>query len=202
MQVVQAGERQRVGRRLGLEPYYEIAERGPGRLRLESRPAANRRAGLAIMAGGAALLLAATLVAGSGLLAAASGAGFAAAALAAVVGGLLGALGYQRALGGYAVLTTRNTVLADADSGTLTLTQVNRVASARSQQLPFARIQGLRLRRRPLAVGWPLRRVRPIIALELITATGEIWVVDSAGEVEELRAAAESLSEVLGIALG
>lgn len=193
--------RQRLGRRLGLEPYYEVAERGPGRLRLESRPGANRRPGLAILGTGIVMLVVGAVLVVSGALAGTGGAGFGVMALSAVVGGLLAGLGFQRAAGGYAVLTTRNTVEADAGAGELRFAQVNRLAGERRQALPYAAISGLRLRRRPLATGLLLKRVRPIVALELL-AGDELWVVDSASGAEELRPAAEGLVEALGVELG
>ena len=110
-------DRQRLGRRLGREPYYVVAERGPGLLRLESRPEANRGAGLRILAGAGALLLVGAVVVVSGLTSAATGAGFAVAALATVVGALFGALGYQRAVGGYAVVADRLGYFLGLDAG-------------------------------------------------------------------------------------
>ena len=193
--------RQRLGRRLGLEPYYTLSANDGAQLRLDSRPEANRGPGRTILAGGALLLLLAALVALSGLYAAAMGIGFTAGALGAVIGGLLGALGYQRILGGYAVLTTHNSIVADAGEAALSFTQGNRLAPERTQRLPFTQITVLRLRRRPLVVGALFRRVRPIVALELLTRDNSVWVVDSAEDAEQLRAAAEGLSELLGMEL-
>lgn len=189
---------QRLGRRLGLTPYYNLSEHGAQRLRLESRPEANRRPGLAIIALGVALLLLAALIAISGLLAATRGAGFAVGAAAAVVAGLLGGPGYQRVMGGYAVLSTHNSIVADTASATLRFDQRNRLAGERTQALRFAQIEALRLRRRPLLVGWPFRRAQPIVVLELLVGT-QVWVVDSAIQPEQLRPAAEALSEILGM---
>lgn len=200
MQDRAASEGQRLGRRLGPEPYYTVAERSAGRLRLESRPEANRGPGRGIMAGGAALIAVAVLIFASGLYAAGSGVGFAAAGLAAGVGGLLGALGYRRALGGYAVLTTRNRIVADAAEGGVSFTQGDRVAPERTQRLPIAQVRALRLRRRPLKRG-AAGAVRPVVALELVAAGEQVWIVDSADDPERLRAAAEGLSAVLGMEL-
>ncbi len=193
--------RQRLGRRLGLEPYYTLSAAGEAQLRLDSRPEGNRGPGRTILAGGALLLLLAALVAFSGLYAAAMGVGFTAGALGAVVGGLLGALGYRRILGGYAVLTTHNSIVADAGEAALSFTQGNRLAPARTQRLPVTQIAALRLRRRPLVVCTIFRRVRPIVALELLTSDNSVWVVDSAEDAERLRGAAEGLSELLGMEL-
>ncbi len=185
------GPRQRLGRRLSPTAYYTVVERSERRLRLESRPGANRGPGRRIMLAGIALLALAVLLIGSGVYAAGSGVGFGAVALGAVLGGLLGAFGYQRALGGYAVLTTYNHILADRDQAALVFTQGNKVAPERTQRLPFARIGALRLRRRPLGR-------EQVVALELVVSGDEIWIVDSASDVEELRATAEGLSAVLG----
>jgi hypothetical protein len=194
------GNQQRLGRRLGVEPYYMVAEQSAGLLRLESRPEANRTVGMATIAIGVALLVAGVLLALSGLINAAGGAGFAVAALAAVLAGLIGGFGYQRIVGGYAILSMRNQIICDSEEGTITFWQGSKVGRARAQRLFFAQVSGLRLRRRPLAVGWPLRRVRPIVALELSVAD-QIWVVDSAAEAEALRPASEGLSAVLGRSL-
>lgn len=200
-EVTAQGAQQRLGRRLGSAPYYTIAERGPGRLRLESRPEANRGPGRRIMAGGIALVAVAVVVIVSAVFASSTGAGLAPAAFGAVVGGLLGALGYQRAYGGYAVLTTRNTIVADAAAAAVTFTQGGRVSRERTQRLAFAAIGSLRLRRRPYLSGALLRRERPVVALELVVAGGNVWIVDSAEDPEELRATALALSEVLGMEL-
>ncbi len=191
-----AGTRQRLGRRLGLEPYYTVVERSDDVLRLVSRPKANQGGALPILVGGAALLLVAVFVAGTGLATAASGAGFAVAGLAAVVAGLFSVLGYQRLVGGYAVLTTHNTIVCDREASAITFRQGGKVGVERAQSLRFSQIGGLRLRRRPLATGWPLRQVRPIIALELVVGD-EAWVVDTAVDPEALRPVAEALSVIL-----
>ncbi|MCS6880097.1 MAG: hypothetical protein RMK84_04225 [Oscillochloridaceae bacterium] len=190
------GTQQRLGRRLGESPYYRIAERAPGRLALESRPELNRPAAFGIIGGGVALLVVGALIALSGLISAGAGAGFAAAALAAVLGGLLGGFGYQRLVGGYAVLTTRNCIVIDAGEEAITFTQSSRVGKVREQRIPFNRVSGLRLRRRPLATGM-LRRVRPIVALELIVGS-QVWIVDSAADAADLEEVAVAVAEALG----
>jgi hypothetical protein len=194
------GTQQRLGRRLGLEPYYELAEQSETLLRLESRPEANRTVGLVLLSLGVALLMVGLAMALSGLVSATAGAGFAVAALAAVLAGLIGGFGYQRIIGGYAILTTRNQIICDRTENTITFRQASKVGRARAQRLFFAQVGGLRLRRRPLVVGWLLRRVRPIVALEL-SVGDQIWIVDSAADVEALRPSAESLAAMLGQSL-
>lgn len=192
---------QRLGRRLGLEPYYTITERTPERLRLESRPEANQGPGRRIMAGGVALIVVAALIALSAIVAAGAGAGFASAAFGAVLSGLIGAIGFQRAYGGYAVATTRNSIAADTAAATVTFTQGNAVAPERTQRLAFAHVAALRLRRRPFATGALLKRARPVVALEIVTVDQEIWIVDSAEDPEQLRELALALSELLEVEL-
>lgn len=189
--------RQRLGRRLGQHAYYAVAEQSADHLVLESLPRLNRGPGLKIIAGGVALLLVAVLILISGAVTAGEGGGFGPVALAAVLGGLIGGLGITRITGGYAVITTRNRIIADAASGTLSFFQGSRVGKERSQILRFDQIGALRLRRRPLLVGWILRRIIPLVALEIVVGADKIWIVDSAVDAEELRPAAEGLSKVL-----
>ena len=189
--------RQRVGRRLGLTPYYQIVERGEVRLRLESLPEANRVAGYRLISLGSVLILVAAAIISSGVIASGQGMGFSVAAISAVSAGLLGSLGVQRAIGGYAVLTTRNQVIADAAEEDLTFIQASRVGKPRRQSLTFAQIGVIRLRRRPLLVGTVLRQMRPIIALELLIGP-EVWVLDSAENGDDLQEIAAALYDVLG----
>jgi hypothetical protein len=194
------GTQQRLGRRLGLEPYYELVEQSEALLRLASRPEANRTPGLVLLGLGVTLMVVGLAMALSGLISAIAGAGFAVAALAAVLAGLIGGFGYQRIIGGYAILTTRNQIICDRAEGTITFWQGSKVGRARAQRLFFAQVGGLRLRRRPLVVGWALRRVRPIIALEM-SVGDQIWIIDSATDAEALRPSAESLAAILGQSL-
>lgn len=189
---------QRLGRRLGLAPYYRVAEAGEGRLRLTSQPELNRPVGLFVFGTGLALLLAGMAILVFGTLGGAQqSGGFGTLALTALAGGVLGGLGFQRAAGGYAILTTRNEIVVDAGDGAVTFTQANRLSGPRAQRLPLDLVSGLRLRRRPLLSGLLVKRVRQIVALELI-AGDQTWIIDSAESPEALRAAAEGLSLALG----
>lgn len=194
------GSQQRIGRRLAVTPYYEVINDDAGQLELASRPAANRTVGLQVMGLGLGLIVIAVVIATSGLLSLSGGAGFAVGAFAAVIGGLLGGLGYQRIVGGYAILTTRNQVSYDPETTTLSLRQWSKVGKVRVQRLQRDQIRALRLRRRPLVVGWPIRRTQAIVALELIVGEATVWVIDTAADPAALRPTAEALSEALGIA--
>ncbi|MBP1467081.1 hypothetical protein EYB53_015305 [Candidatus Chloroploca sp. M-50] len=191
-----SGLQQRIGRRLSVEPYYMLVEQSPERVELASRSDANRSVGMRVVAGGAAMIVVALIIAVSGLWSAGAGSGFAVAALASVIGGLLGGLGFQRMLGGYAILTTYNTLVADAEAQTLVLRQASRVGAARTQLLRFHQITSLRLNRRPLAVGWPIRRLQPIVALELLVGD-HVWVIETAADAGDLVALAQALATVL-----
>ncbi|RRR71086.1 MAG: hypothetical protein EI684_12055 [Candidatus Viridilinea halotolerans] len=189
-------QEQRVGRRLGLEPYYTLEAYDDANLHLASRPNANHAVGRLTIGGGFTLMILGLALALSGIASAASGAGFGVAALAAAIAGLMGSFGYQRMLGGYAILTTENRIVCDRSAGTVTFWQKSNVGRARAQRLFFAQISGLRLRRRPLATGWPLRRMVPIVALELLV-DNQIWVIDSAADAEALRPVAEGFATLL-----
>ncbi|MEI6775463.1 MAG: hypothetical protein WCK70_01030 [Chloroflexales bacterium] len=189
--------RQRVGRRLGLTPYYQIVEQNEVRLRLDSLPEANRTAGYQLIFLGSTLILIAVAIIGSGVIASVQGIGFGVAAISAVLAGLLGSLGTQRAIGGYAVLTTHNQIIADATEGDLTFIQMSRVGKARRQSLAFAQIDAIRLRRRPLLVGVILRQMRPIIVLELLVGSN-VWILDSAENGDDLQEIAAALHTVMG----
>ena len=191
-----SGDAQRIGRRLGSEPYYTIAEHSELRLSLESRPAANQSVGRLTVVTGLLLLLIGLIIAVSGLVSAATGSGFAVAAFAAVLAGLIGGFGYQRMVGGYAILTTQNSISCDQESGTITFEQRSRVGRDRAQRLFFAQVGGLQLRRRPLLAGGVLRRIEPIVVLELLVAD-QVWIVDSATDPEALRPTAEALATIL-----
>lgn len=194
--VDEEGLGQRVGRRLGLRPYYRIVERDEGRLVLESLAERNRGPGYRIAAVGAALLLVALMILGSGILASLQGGGFGVAGISAAIAGLLGYWGAQRLIGGYAVLTTINRIIVDAEAAEVTFTQASRVGRQRRQSLAFAQLAGVRLRRRPLLVGALLRQVRPIVAIELI-AGSQIWVVDSAESDAELQEVAAAIQRMI-----
>lgn len=191
-----ATQHQRVGRRLGLEPYYTVTTQDHECLQLTSRPEANRTMAFTTIAVGTTLMIVGLSLALSGIASATAGAGFGVAAIAALLAGLIGGFGYQRIIGGYAILTTHNRITCDRSAGTITFWQDSKIGRAREQRLFFAQINGLRLRRRPLAVGWPLRRVTPIVALEL-TVNDQIWVIDSASDPEALRPAAEGFATIL-----
>ncbi|PDW03470.1 hypothetical protein [Candidatus Viridilinea mediisalina] len=189
-------QQQRVGRRLGLEPYYTVTAQDSAQLELTSRPEVNRTMALTTIGIGTTLVILGLSLAISGIASAIAGAGFGVAAIAAVLAGLIGGFGYQRIIGGYAILTTHNRITCDRNAGTITFWQDSKIGRAREQRIFFAQINGLRLRRRPLAVGWPLRRITPIVALEL-TINDQIWVIDSANDPEALRPAAEGFARML-----
>lgn len=191
---------QRLGRRPGIEPYYTIAEQTATRLVLQSRPDANRRAGYAIIIRGGALFGLALLIIVSGFMGGAlmPGGSFATLAFVVVIGGILGGLGFRRIIGGVAVASTTNRITVDADAGAITYAQVNRVARERTQALPIAAVEQLRLRSSVLIRGGMVSRRDPIVVLELVTSSGTAWFVDSAADRSALEPAATGLAAVLG----
>jgi hypothetical protein len=190
--------RQRIGRRLGVVPYYRIAEQAPDQLGLVAQSELNRPAGRRILLIGVLLLILATVLLISGAVAAGQGAGFGPVAITVALGGLFGGFGMQRIVGGRAVLSVRNRIEVTPEH--VLFVQQSAGYPEQTQELPITAITGARLRRRPLAVGALMRRVQPIVALELL-AGDEVWIVDSAADAEALRPTAEALCRVLGIGL-
>jgi hypothetical protein len=188
--------RQQVGRRLGLSPYYRVVERSEERLVLQSRLEANRSGGYQILAGGVGIVLVALLILASGVYSSLQGGGFGVAAITAAIAGLLANFGLRRLVGGYAVLTTQNQIIADVAEGKLTFNQACRVGKPHSQSLDFTQVRTIRLRRRPLLVGSVLRRMRQIVALELLVGEN-LWVVDSAEHDSDLQEVAVALHTMI-----
>ncbi len=190
--------RQRIGRRIDVTPYYRLAEQNPEQLVLVSRSELNRPAGQRLLFAGGAFLTLAVVLLISGAIAAGQGAGFGPVAITVALGGLFGGLGMQRIVGGRAILSVRNRI--EVTPAQIVYSQVSAGFPERIQRLPVAQITGARLRRRPLAVGTLVRRVQPVVALELL-ADREVWIVDSAADIEALRPIAESVCRILGIDL-
>jgi hypothetical protein len=189
---------QRIGRRLGQDVYYQVTEVTPERLVLDSRPELNRRAAQPIIVLGGILLGFAMILLIGGAIAAVQGVTFGAVAITVALGGLFGGLGMQRIVGGRAIRGTTNQIEATATQ--IVYRQVSAGYPERSQVLPVAAIQGMRLHRRPLIVGSVLRRVVPIVVLELLTEQGS-WVVDSAADPEALLPLVQALQPLVGITL-
>ncbi len=198
--------RQRLGVRPGLEPYYHIDEHSPTRIVLHSHTGVNARAGYLFMARGLGLGLLAMLVFSIGFLnyvQQVEGA-ILSVLLAAVCGGVLGWLAFTGLIGGWAIATTTNQVLIDAESQTIVYTQCSQVfrqTRTRSQTLPMAYIETLRLRSRPFYPPGIFRRKQQVTIIELVTGTGEIWMIDSAADPDILMPTATALSEVLDLPL-
>ena len=188
--------RQLLGRRLGPRPDYTLS-RSDAQVTLASRPDQLRRPGIRIAIGGGLLLLGALLLIISGALAAGQGGGIATVAVVTLFAGLLGGLGGRRLVGGIAVASTRNTIVADAAGRTVTYSQVNRVARERSQQLTGDQLRSLRLVSRRLLTGGLIQRRIPIVVLELVLIAGDPWIIDSAADPTLLSEVAEALATVL-----
>lgn len=169
--------RQRLGRRLGPVPYYQVIHAEPERLHLQSYPQANRSAAIPLLVSGGVLMIIAAVTLIAGVLAAVQELGFATAGLSAAVGGLFGGLAIQRLVGGYAIATTTNEIILDAE--TFTIRQTSRVGRPREQRIDRASIQGLRLRPYRIVTGGFIRRLQPVLALEMIVGD-EVWIIDSA----------------------
>lgn len=187
--------RQRLGRRLGLTPYYQVIIAEPGHVHLQSYPHANRQAAIPLFVGGGVLMAIAVTTLFAGILASLQGLGFATAGLSAAAGGLFGGLAIQRLVGGYAIATTANEIIINND--TLTIRQTSRVGRPREQRLERAAITGLRLRPYRIVAGGLIRRLQPVLAFELLVGD-EVWIIDSAA----VPAALQPLVNAMVLALG
>ncbi len=196
--------RQRLGLRPGLEPYYTVVEQTPTQLVLRSRPGANRRAGYTFMARGVVLIVLGLLFFSAGYINLSEGMEDAGISVifGTVVLGILGWFGLRGVVTGWAVASTVNQITVDQETGTITYTQSNliiRKRHKRTQTLPTSQVTQLRLRRRSFVSSGILARRYPIMALELLTATGTVWLVDSAADAAMLSETATALSAVLGL---
>lgn len=187
--------RQRLGRRLGLTPYYQVVVAEADRLHLRSYPRANRAAALPLFVGGGVLMVIAVAALLAAVFASLQGLGFATAGLSAAAGGLFGGLAIQRLIGGYAIATTANEITLDAK--TFTIRQTSRVGRPRAQRIDRAAITGLRLRPYRIVAGGLIRRLQPVLALELLVGD-EVWIIDSAA----VPAALQPLVNAMALALG
>lgn len=192
--MVASSLRQRLGRRLSPLPYYEVIVAEPDRLHLRSYPQANRSHALPSFISGGLLMFFAMVILIAGVLAALQELGFAVAGLSAALAGLLGGLGIQRLVGGYAIATTTNEIALDSD--TFVIRQVSRVGRPREQRIARTAIRGLRLRPYRIVTGGLIRRLQPVLALEMLVGD-EVWILDSAA----VPAALQPLVNALALAL-
>lgn len=192
--MVTSSLRQRLGRRLSPLPYYEVIVAEPDRLHLRSYPQANRSHALPSFISGGLLMFFAMMILIAGVLAALQELGFAVAGLSAALAGLLGGLGIQRLVGGYAIATTTNEISLDSD--TFVIRQVSRVGRPREQRIARTAIRGLRLRPYRIVTGGLIRRLQPVLVLEMLVGD-EVWILDSAA----VPAALQPLVNALALAL-
>jgi hypothetical protein len=191
-------KRQRLGRRLGAEPYYRIAEHTPQRLTLDSRPELNWPVArnflfLSVLFGLPALVALCggiILVGQVGL----------PAMLLVILGLLLGSLALITNTMGRALRRIRNQIVVDGEARKLVYRQYLAGRPAKTQTLPFEQILGLQIVEREAKL-FPafLGRTRQLQIIELCLAGNAGWLVDSAATAEALRPTAEALRGALGL---
>ena len=196
--------RQRLGLHPGIEPYYTVVEQTPARLVLRSRSGANRRAGYTFMIRGIVLIVLGLLFFGAGYINLSEGMEDAGISVifGTIVLGILGWFGLRGMVTGWAVASTINQITVDQAVGTIIYMQSNliiRKRHERTQTLALSQVTQLRLRARSFVSPGLLARRRTIMALELLTDTGAVWLVDSAADAAALSATATMLSTVLGL---
>ena len=191
-------QRQILGRRLGVEAYYQLAQSDNSEevvVRLVSHASHNRQIGLQIIIGGGVLSIFALAFLISGAVMAGQGGEFSLVALVIVLGGIFGGFGARRLIGGVAVLTTTNTI--ELDTQDLRFMQHDRVGGSRQQRLAREEIAGLQLRQRMLLTGGLVQRRVPIAILTVIDRANNLWLIDSAADPPSLAPAAEALAKAL-----
>jgi hypothetical protein len=192
--------RQRLGIRLSIEPYYAVAEQTPTCLVLQSQPGANARAGRLPMGCGILVGLLTPLI--IFMFAGTSGSNLAG---GVVFGALLAwpfiAIGFLIWNGGRAVATTSNSITVDSEAQTITYSQVNRAHRPRSQTLQFEQIDHVRLRSRPAQTPGFFRRQVQVVALEMMTDEGYLWLVDSGTDPDALHPVATAMAQLIGVPL-
>lgn len=189
--------RQQLGKRMGTEPYYTIAEHTDNLLVLRSRPKANVNAGRMFIAVGGILILVALAFFCVGMSTYLQGVNiglFLVSSLASAPCGVVGLLGV---IGGLAITRTTNTITVDMDTRTITYSQKSR--RERQQFLDFDQIAYLRLSTQPFSSAFFFKRPQPIAVLELITNENVPWLVDSAADASSLEPVAEALSSLLDV---
>lgn len=191
--------RQTLGRRVGLNPYYTIAEQHgepTTRLVLQSQTAENQRVGRRYMIGSLAIgaltpltILVLYLVGSQSVGDTCFGAALSWPAA------MVGILGFQA---GRAIASTRNSITVDAEAQTMQYAQENQVHRPRSQTLHFDQIARLHLHPREVKQGRLLARRLSVWVLEVVTDEEYSWIVDSARDKAALQPLATALTGVAG----
>lgn len=191
--------RQVIGRRLGLQPYYQIAPSMADTLVLTAHTDDNRRVGRRYMLGGAALALVTPAV----IIAffSTGGQSFEAACFGSALSWPCATIGLLGVVSGRAIATTTNTITFDPHARTIRYTQQNRVHRLRSQTLQYDQVAQLRLKPRPVQVGNLFQRTYTITVLEIVTDEGYVWIVDSARDPAALAPLAAAVAQILGVPL-
>ncbi|NJN68620.1 MAG: hypothetical protein HC884_18885 [Chloroflexaceae bacterium] len=200
-------KRQIIGKRLGLEPYYVIAENTDTRLRIHSRPDANVKTGRLFMGVGAVLVLFSMALFCVGLSSYVEGMrSIGPFALSALVSAPCGIVGFLGLLGGMAIGRTVNTITINMETRTVAYTQQSKTPihskqakNERKQILDFADITALRYTSLSYKPAFFLSRPHQIVVLEFLTRDGTTWTIDSAVSVASLEPLATAFSSVLGV---
>jgi hypothetical protein len=191
-------KRQKIGRRLGPEPYYELGEPAGGRLTLNSRPALNQPVARNFLLLSVALGLPALALLGGGIILV--GVIGLPAMLLVILGLLLGTAALIANTTGRALRRIRNQIVVDPAQGTLVYRQYLDGRPARLQTLPLEHVAAIMIAPREVKL-FPafLGRTRTLQILEMRAVDGYAWHVDSADRAEALAPTAEALSAALGL---
>lgn len=189
--------RQVLGKRMGLEPYYTVAESTDTRFILRSRPGANVRAGRIFMGCGSLLaLLSISLFCLSYTSSMEDFSAFFSGMILAWPCGVVGGLGV---IGGLAIAKTVNTITVDAS--TRTITYMQKARRERTQVLSFDQIASVRLSPQLFTPPGFIRRPQYIFVLEFVTHEDNSWLIDSAMDSDVLLPVAEAIEKLVPVAV-
>jgi hypothetical protein len=189
--------RQMLGKRMGLTPYYSIAENTASRLILRSQPGANARAGYIFAGCGSILTLISISLFCLGYTSSMDDfSAFFSSMLLSWPCGVVGGLGV---IGGLAIAKTINTITIDTNERTIIYSQKAR--RERTQMLDFDQIAYLRMSTQAFYPPRFVRRLHTIAVLECITDEQHAWLIDSASDVEAIEPVADALCQILAVEL-
>lgn len=189
--------RQLLGKRVGVDPYYTIAETTPTYLELRSRPEVNTRPARTLMGVGGGLVVLATTIFCISIMIGGQSAGTWSFLVGAVFSWPCALVGGIALIGGMALSRTVNTLIVDPKERTITYIQ--KAKRERQQILDFDQIAHLRIRKQRVNTAFIIQRVQVVAVLEFVTNDNFPWVIDSAADPESIEPVASAIAEIMQV---
>lgn len=189
--------RQVLGKRVGVEPYYTIAENTATYLELRSRPEVNLKPARMMMGVGGSLVVLAIAVFCISILVGGQSAGTWSFLVGAIFSWPCALVGGVALIGGMALSRTTNTLIFDPTDRSITYIQKSR--RERQQILDFDQLAHLRMRKQAVNTAFIIQRVQIVTVLEFVTNDNFPWVIDSAADSESLEPVASAIAEIMQV---